>query len=210
MSKPEPLEYGQYYHIYNRSNNGKTLFCEERNYPYFLGLHAKYIEPIAETYAYCLMSNRFHLLVRIKTVEELAEAADQTGPVSETGPVFRAKDPRRQFNNLFIAYAKAINKAYQRTGALFERPFKRKLVTNDRYFTALVAYVHRNPQKHGFVTDFRAWPHSSYRALVSDRPTRLQREAVLEWFGGRTGFEELYLTEVDEAIIVPLIIGDWS
>ena len=38
MSKAEPLLYGQYYHIYNRVNNGETLFCEERSYPYFLKL----------------------------------------------------------------------------------------------------------------------------------------------------------------------------
>lgn len=36
MSKPELLIHGQYYHIYNRGNNGKILFREERNYPYFL------------------------------------------------------------------------------------------------------------------------------------------------------------------------------
>jgi hypothetical protein len=70
MTKPEPLQFGQYYHIYNRGNNGETLFCEDRNYPYFLELYAKYIEPVAETYADCLMSNHFHLLVRIKDYEE--------------------------------------------------------------------------------------------------------------------------------------------
>ena len=66
MSKVERLQYGQYYHIYNRGNNGETLFREQRNYLYFLKLYAKYIEPIAETYAYCLLSNHFHYLVRIE------------------------------------------------------------------------------------------------------------------------------------------------
>ncbi len=154
------------------------------------------------------MSNHFHLLVRIKSVEELAQADAQTGPVSKTGPVFRPKHPSRQFNNLFIAYAEAINKAYQRTGALFERPFKRRLVTSDRYFTALVAYIHHNPQEHGFVTDFRDWPYSSYQAIVSDKPTRVQRDAVLDWLGGRTGFEDFHLAEVDEETIGSLIVED--
>lgn len=30
-----PLEHGQYYHIYNRGNNGENIFIEERNYSYF-------------------------------------------------------------------------------------------------------------------------------------------------------------------------------
>jgi hypothetical protein len=92
-----------------QGNNGETLFREQRNYPYFLKLYAKYIEPVAETYAYCLLKNHFRFLVRIRVVE--------TGPVSETGPVL---NPSRQFNNLFIAYAKVLNKAYQRTDSFFD------------------------------------------------------------------------------------------
>jgi len=196
MSSPEPLEPGEYYHIYNRGINGEPLFREARNYLYFLRLYAKYIEPVAETYAYCLLSNHFHLLVRIKEI----------GPVSETGPILNAS---RQFNNLFIAYAKAFNKAYQRTGGLFESPFKRKRVDNDRYFTYLVAYIHRNPQKHGFVDAFHEWPYSSYEAILLDQPSRIQRAIVLDWFAGRNGFEEAHL-QVHEAVIAPLIEDDWT
>ena len=203
MSDPIPLEPGNYYHVYNRGINGEPIFREERNYPYFLELYAKHISPIAETYAYCLLSNHFHFLLRINDT-------DQTGPVlisvDQTGPV---SNPSRQFNNFFIAYAKAFNKAFQRTGGLFESPFKRKLVDNDRYFTYLVAYIHRNPQRHGFVDDYRVWPHSSYRAILSTQPTRIQRAAVLEWFDGRADFEQAHAAQVDEAVIGPLIADDW-
>ena len=64
------LQPDMYYHIYNRGNNRENLFVEERNYPYFLRLYAKHIEPIADTYAYCLLKNHFHLCVKIKTEEE--------------------------------------------------------------------------------------------------------------------------------------------
>ena len=66
MPNPEPLLRGQYYHIYNRGNNGETIFRDARNYPYFLKLYAEYVEPVAETYAYCLLPNHFHFLVRIR------------------------------------------------------------------------------------------------------------------------------------------------
>jgi putative transposase len=201
MSSPEPLQPGQYYHIYNRGINGEPIVREERNYLYFLKLYAKYIAPIAETYAYCLLSNHFHFLLRVH----------ETGPVSAdrrsgTGPVLNVS---RQFNNFFIAYAKAFNKAFQRTGGLFESPFKRRLVNKDRYFTYLVAYIHRNPQRHGFVDNFRHWPYSSYRAILSTKRTRIQRAAVLEWFDGRTGFEQAHAAQIDEAVIEPLIADDW-
>jgi putative transposase len=189
MPNPEPLRYGQYYHVYNRGNSGESLFREERNYPYFLKLHGRFIEPVAETYAYCLLSNHFHFLVRIKD--------------------HPSTPPSRAFASLFGTYAKAFNRAYHRTGSLFEKPFRRRHVDNHRYFAALVAYIHRNPQIHGFVEDFRDWPYSSYRAIRSSKPSRIQRADVLDWFDGPAGFEEAHTSQADEALIQPLIVDDW-
>ena len=60
-------------------------------------------------------------------------------------------------------------------------------VTSERYCMRLVHYIHFNPQKHGFVADFREYPYSSYRAFFSDKPTKLEQSRVLAWFGGRCG-----------------------
>lgn len=59
------------YHIYNHANGGDDLFREEENYYYFLRKWKRYVQPIADTYAYCLMSNHFHTLVRFKDRELL-------------------------------------------------------------------------------------------------------------------------------------------
>ena len=59
MPQPVPLERGKYYHIYNRGNNRENIFLQERNYAYFLKLYARHIEPVADTFAYCLMRNHF-------------------------------------------------------------------------------------------------------------------------------------------------------
>ncbi len=113
MSKPIQLTEGTYYHIYNRGNNREDVFVEPDNYPYFLSLYTKHIEPVAETFAYCLLRNHFHLLVRIKSDPKGSENA-------------RGRIPAHQaFGNLFNAYAKAINNRYRRTGSLFQHPFGR-------------------------------------------------------------------------------------
>ncbi len=106
MTKPEPLQYNQYYHIYNRGNSGEVLFREERNYPYFLKLFAKYIEPVAETYAYCLLSNHYHLLVRIKSFEECEKVCQSLKDWQTYSHVY----PSRAFSNLFSTYTKAFNR----------------------------------------------------------------------------------------------------
>jgi putative transposase len=208
MTSPVALQHGQYYHVYNRGNNRENVFVEERNYRYFLKLYANYIEPIADTYAYCLLRNHFHLLVRIKTVEE--QEAMETLRVSETLMVFKPKKPGQQFGNLFNAYAKAINKAYGRTGSLFQNPFGRTLVDSDAYFVHLIAYIHQNPQKHGFVDDFRVWPYSSYHAILSEKPTHLKREEVLTWFAGPTAFQVSHQQQVSEHRLGPLVPDDFD
>jgi REP element-mobilizing transposase RayT len=199
MIRPEPLRCGQYYHIYNRGNSGEILFREGRNYAYYLTLYDKYIQPVAETYAYCLMSNHFHLLVRIKDKDCQSSEDWQSSPTSLTS---------RAFATLFSTYTKAFNKAYRRTGSLFEKPFRRKRIDSDRHFTYLVVYIHRNPQKHGLVKDFRDWPHSSYGAMLSDEPSHIRRLDVLGWFDGRASFEAAHTALLDESVIEPLIPDD--
>ena len=169
MTRIASLIPGKFFHIYNRGNNRENIFYEERNYGYFLRLYAHHILPMAETYAYCLLKNHFHLLVKVK--------ADLSGFQELT-------DLSQPFSNFFNAYARAVNKAYGRTGSLFQRPFNRIPVTGGAHLKKLVIYIHQNPQKHGFVTDFRDWPYSSYHVLLEKKSSFIFRENVLELFKG--------------------------
>jgi len=194
ITSPTALLYDAYYHIYNRGVNRENIFVEERNYFHFLKLYAKYIEPVAETFAYCLLRNHFHVLVKIRTEEEI-KTLTKTLRVFET---LRVSEPSIQFSNLLNAYAKAINKAYGRSGSLFQHPFGRVLVTNSTQFYRVVMYIHQNPQKHKFVNDYKEWKYSSYDMLLSSSPTRLQRETVIDWFGGCDQFIRLHADWVTE------------
>jgi REP element-mobilizing transposase RayT len=208
---PTPLQYGQYYHIYNRGNNRENLFIEERNYRYFLRLYLKYIEPIAWTFAYCLLRNHFHFLVRIKDLTSgPPESANTHDPSDHLSDLVELPNPSRQFSHLFNAYTRMINQTYQRTGALFQRPFGRIPVTTDSYFARLIVYIHQNPQKHGFVTDFRDWPYSSYHTLLSDKPTHLRRDTVLSWFDGTQGVAALHVPDMRDPEILALCPEDFD
>ncbi len=183
MANPVPLQHGKFYHVYNRGINGENIFIETRNYLYFLQLYVHHVHPVVDTYAYCLLRNHFHLLIRVKTRQEL----DLSGLANLTG-LDVTKPPSQYFSNFFNAYTKSINKMYGRTGALFERPFRRIEVGDREYFKRLVTYIHRNPKHHRFVDDFREWPYSSYDVLHTTKPTKVQREIVLDWFGGPDAF----------------------
>lgn len=181
----ERFHSGSFYHIYNRGNNGANLFREPPNYHYFLRLYRKYLYPFVATYAYCLLPNHFHFLIRTKDLHEL-----QSGLRPDFG---------KQFANCFGTYAKAVNARYGRTGSLFEGRIKRKRVSSERYFVTLAVYIHRNPQAHGLIGDFREWKHSSYRTLLSEQRTLLQRDTVLAWFGGRQAFVKGHERATDPA-----------
>jgi putative transposase len=199
MSKETPLVNGHYYHIYNRGNNGEDLFREEQNYRYFLKLYIRYIYPIADTYAYCLMKNHFHLLVRINPKSDLPGLQDLEG--------LTQRNYSQSFSNLFNAYTKAINKAYGRSGSLFEKNFNRILIELDRHLIHLICYIHRNPQTHGFIDDFRAYPYSSYQAIRQQKQSRLEHQQVLQWFGSMQCFEN-YHRQFDNGQIQHLIGDD--
>ena len=188
MKKPTPLQFGSYYHIYNRGINRENIFVEEDNYRYFLELLSHHILPIADVYAYCLLPNHFHLLVRIKTEKDLTGFQNLSG----------LPRPSQKFSNLFNAYAKAFNKRYNRTGSLFQRPFGRVEVTSDAQLFNLVTYIHRNPERHGLVEDFWDWPYSSYRTLVSGTgDSHLNRAEVMSWFENISNFEQAHQQDVD-------------
>jgi len=69
-----PLEEDKFYHIFNRGNNGILLFYKPENYLFFLRRLDEYLSPYVEVYAFCLMPNHFHLLVRVKKALHLEDA----------------------------------------------------------------------------------------------------------------------------------------
>ena len=203
MTNPTQLQRGQTYHIYARGVNHGEIFFEERTYAHFLQLYVKCVEPMADTYAYCLLPDHAHFLVRIRTEEE-------TPGISKNPRVPTDLYPSHFFSILFNAYTKTINKAYGRAGDLFQKPFGRVQVTSDVHLVHLIAYLHQNPEKHGLVKDWRDWPHSSYHALLSDEPARLRREEVLTWFDGPAAFQQFHQQPAIEALIADLVMGDFD
>lgn len=187
MQAIEPLQFDKYYHIYNQGVNNTNLFKTADNYEYFLTLYDKHITPIAETIVWCLMPNHFHLLVKIKPLtgfETLSGVEEDNNKI---------KPPHQYFSNLFNAYTQAFNKMYKRRGVLFQRPFKRKLIDNERYFINLVLYIHNNPVHHGFVENAIEWGWSSCLTCLSSKPTKVEGEFILQQFGGLDNFK--YMTE---------------
>ena len=67
MADPKiPLEEDRFYHIYNHAVGDELFFKSDENYKFFLRRFKKYVHPYVDLYAYCLMSNHFHFVVKNK------------------------------------------------------------------------------------------------------------------------------------------------
>ncbi|MBL7966862.1 MAG: hypothetical protein JNK09_07660 [Prolixibacteraceae bacterium] len=184
------IEPEKFYHIWNRGNNRENLFYTPANYEYFLRMYAEFLDPVAETYAFCLLPNHFHLLIRTK-----AFASVEVSPMGETS---RKSNPvSRAFQRLFTAYSQAINIQQHRTGSLFQKPYKRLEVKSVRQLANLVHYIHTNPQKHGITDDFRDYPWSSYERILINRPSKLKKDDVLAWFKNKDNYLSHHSRTID-------------
>ncbi|WP_177761305.1 transposase [Flavobacterium sp. I3-2] len=163
--KLEILQNECLYHIYNRGIDGCNIFKHDENKQYFLNKIKTHLEDTIEIYAYCLMDNHFHFLIKILNEDKVVQ----------------------KLSNVFNGYAKALNKQENRTGSLFEKHFKRIKLENEIYLKNLIIYIHRNP-KHHLDLNFEDYRFSSYQAFLSEKKTKLERAKVIELFSDKANF----------------------
>jgi REP-associated tyrosine transposase len=186
-----PLLPGKTYHLFNHAVGNELLFRENKNYYYFLEKLKKYATPFCKIYAYILMPNHFHIAASIRKREELLPLYKGEGePTDEELAGFVIQ----QYSNMFNSYAKAYNKIYERRGALFIDCLRRKKVSNKAYLKGLICYVNCNAVHHGFCETPPDWFFTSYHAILSQSPTHLERDAVLQLFSGVENFINTHQT----------------
>ncbi|RKR85495.1 REP element-mobilizing transposase RayT [Mucilaginibacter gracilis] len=176
------FEEGRFYHIYNRTIDKQPMFKNDGNFEFFLKKYDEYLSDVIDTYAYCLLGNHFHILIRIS--QELPSDPENGKSTHDI--------VSHQFRKFFQSYAMAFNKQQQRIGTLFQTPFKRALVESETYFSQLVYYIHANPQQHGLINDFRAWKWSSYERMLLEKNTKLKKQEVLNWFGNKDYYKQYH------------------
>jgi REP element-mobilizing transposase RayT len=178
----QPLFPGSIYHICNHANGNENIFATEENYRFFLQKFKQYIYPVASLYAYCLLPNHFHWLLKVREVETLNQIFSSRNRLS------KKTDQRslisKQFSNFFSAYAQSFNIANNRMGSLFMKNFKRELIESELQFQNTFLYIQLNAVKHGFVQHEKDWRWSSCSAYFKEGiKTMIDIEGALYYFG---------------------------
>jgi putative transposase len=173
------------YHVYNRSIDRKPMFTSAGNYAYFIRQFDKYLSNYVKIYAYNLLGNHFHFMIKVNDLTGLQKLSNKEKTTHDI--------VSHQFKKFFQSYAMAFNKEQNRIGTLFQTPFKRVRVENENYLQELACYINTNAQKHNLVKDFRDWKWTSYHNTISNKETKLLKEELISYFGDIDNFIHCHL-----------------
>jgi putative transposase len=107
-----------------------------------------------DLYAWCILPNHYHSLVRTEHIEELRHALGQ----------FHGRSSY-QWNG----------EDNQRGRKVWHNCFERR-IKSERHFWATLNYIHNNPVHHGYVTSWQDWPWSSAQSFLE----KVGREKAIE------------------------------
>ena len=172
MGRPiQPWYPGAIFHAIVRGNDGQPIFLDDDDRRGFLNrLEIVKTKLGSLLYAYCLMTNHAHLLIKacVKPISSLMHA-------------------------LLTPYVMGFNEKHGRRGHLFQDRFYRRLVGSERYLGTAFRYIHRNSVKAGMVARCEDYPHSSMRDYVGrPRGGLVDTADMLEFFGSREALIEFH------------------
>jgi len=128
------------YHIVLRGINRQSIFEDDEDREKFI-LTIRENKNKTKVYGYCLMDNHVHLLLK-----------DENLSIT--------------MRSICASYVFWYNKKYQRCGHLYQDRFMSEPVETDKYFLAVLRYIHQNPLKAGLIRKIDDYRWSSYREYV--------------------------------------------
>lgn len=165
MGRAWRIEYeGALYHLMSRGNDGQDIYLNDDDRKLFLETISEMSERFeVDIFAYVLMSNHYHLLVRTHRAN-LKKAMQWFG----------------------TTYTRRFNNRNFKKGHLFQGRYKSILVQNDSYLMQLSCYIHRNPLRAGIVRRLIDYKWSSYPiyAYAKKAPTWLSTKVIWSYFKG--------------------------
>jgi REP-associated tyrosine transposase len=174
---------GALHHIIVRGIERRKIFEDDIDRVNFLDRLGKVLsETSTKCFAWALIPNHFHLLLRTGTC-----------PLPTV------------MRRLLTGHAMNFNRRHRRSGQLFQNRYKSILCQEDTYLKELVRYIHLNPIRAGLVVDIKAldkYPFCGHAVIMGKRRKDWQDDAyVLKMFDkNRTAAQRRYKMFVQKSI----------
>jgi len=141
-----------YYHILNRGNNKQSIFEEKKDYEQFLKIMTGYFENVKiEIIHYALMTNHYHLIVKIKDAESLKKGLQQ----------------------LNQGYGRYYRKKYGGVGYFWQGRYKSFLIESGKYLLECGIYIELNPVRAGIIKNPEDYKWSSYQLYGEGKENKI-------------------------------------
>lgn len=159
--RPRLFVSGATYHVYCRIARGELVFDEHDEAAEFIETLRKVRDLDGLTiFAWCLMGNHYHLVLRTREIALWRTMARIQG-----------------------SFSRGYNRRHRYLGRLWQSRYRARVIDTDVYFRQVVAYVHLNPVSARVVDDPAAYVYSGHREIIGACSTHLiDRRAVLNGF----------------------------
>lgn len=170
MPRKLRIEACGYHHVINRGVAKSDIFLHVKDKEKFLELLGAVCKEYKfNIHAFCLMDNHYHLLIENKK-ENLSQGM-------------------RQLNSQYAAY---FNKAYNRSGHLWQGRYNSWYVMDETYLFTLFKYIEANPVKARISSKIGEYQYSSSYCIMNDGvPPFLRNSFVLRDYPTHQLFEAL-------------------
>lgn len=172
--KPRLFLPGATYHVYCRVARGEFVFEDDFEAIEFVETLRKVKGLDGWTvFAWCLMGNHYHLVLKTRKVDLWRSMARLQGTV-----------------------ARNYNGRHRYLGRLWQSRYRARVIDSDDYFRQVVCYVHLNPVAAGIVDDPADFRYSGHRELMGlCKPFVIDRRATLAGFcpSDEENFTDAYL-----------------
>lgn len=173
--KPRQKSETGIYHIMLRGINQQVIFEDEEDYMKFIERLKEYKAVSGyKIFAYCLMSNHIHILIKVEK-----------------------EDLDLIMKRIAGSYVYWYNWKYYRKGHLFQDRFKSEPVESDSDFLTVLRYIHRNPVKSGIVKEIDKYAFSSYNKYILEENDLVDTEFALS-ISGKEEFVRFSKEENDD------------
>lgn len=152
-----------FYHVYNRATERRTIFYTEKDYNRFLEKVFFYRDITGiQILSYALLPNHFHFLLKEPDTSEVIHLG---GVYKDNVNQYFGSKISKFMSLLSNSYTRFFNEKHIHSGRIFQGKFKFKFIKDDIYLQSIVAYINLNPIKHKLVKNIEDWVYTSHLEL---------------------------------------------
>jgi len=214
-----PIAPEEYYHIFNRSNDEQPIFYQTKDWARFLFLILHMQSPeifynIGRNISKFVRSRAFNIndeiiaeIIKNRTVE-LVSYALMPNHFHLTVREIKENGISQYMQRILTAYPKYFNTKYNKSGHLFQGPYKIVHVEDNRQLLYLSAYIHKNPrQLKRWRQKEHNYPWSSYQDYVGENRwgNLLSQDIILDQFENKSEYHNFVKTSTAKMLDAELL-----